>query len=207
MANSTDSKGSDFDTHARSWDTDDKRFRASRVADRLRAAVDLGAIGRAMEYGCGTGLLSFEMADELADVTLADTSEGMLEVAREKIAASGASHFHAQRLDLAAGESPAASFDLIFSLLTLHHIPDTEHILQAFHNCLNPGGHLIIVDLDAEDGSFHGPDVDAHHGFERARLSQQINAAGFHETAIDDCLQLSRKDRDYGMFLACARRI
>jgi len=197
---------SDFDARAHTWDTDDKRYRASRVADHLRAAVDLDRVGRALEYGCGTGLLSFEMKDDLAEVVLADTSEGMLQVARQKIMASGATHFSAQRLDLAAGDSPARPFDLIFTLLTLHHIPDTAGILQAFHGCLNPGGHLVIVDLEAEDGSFHGPGIDVHHGFKRSNLTRQLAQAGFGETVIDDCLQLNRHERDYGLFIACARR-
>ncbi|MCZ6709374.1 MAG: class I SAM-dependent methyltransferase [Gammaproteobacteria bacterium] len=197
---------SDFDTRARTWDTDDKRYRASRVADRLRAAVDLGRVGRALEYGCGTGLLSFEMKNELAEVVLADTSQGMLEVAQQKITDSGVSHFSVQRLDLAAGDSPGRPFDLIFTLLTLHHIPDTPGILQAFHDCLNSGGHLVIVDLEAEDGSFHGPDVDVHHGFRRDDLTRQLAQAGFAGTVIEDCLQLSRHERDYGVFFASAHR-
>lgn len=197
----------DFDARARTWDSDDKRYRASRVAQSLRDLVDLGAVGTALEYGCGTGLLSFELRDELAQVLLADTSEGMLAVAREKIATSGATHFSAKRLDLAAGESPASRFDLVFTLLTLHHIPDTGSILRAFHGCLNPGGHLVIVDLDDEDGSFHGPEVDVHHGFERNALGLQIEAAGFCEPLFEDCLQLNRHERDYGLFIACAQRI
>ena len=200
-------RSSDFDSRARTWDTDDKRYRASRVADRLRAAIDLSGIGRALDYGCGTGLLSFAMKDELAEVVLADTSEGMLEVAREKIASSAATHFSTQRLDLAAGESAAGSFDLIFTLLTLHHVPDTAAILQAFHGCLNPGGHLVVVDLDAEDGSFHGPNVDVHHGFKRSALTELLVDAGFAETVIGDCLELSRHERDYGVFIANSRRL
>ncbi|MFP6835966.1 MAG: hypothetical protein VB948_07630 [Pseudomonadales bacterium] len=41
----------DFDARARTWDTDDKRYRASRVADRLRATVNLDRVDRALEYG------------------------------------------------------------------------------------------------------------------------------------------------------------
>jgi 2-polyprenyl-3-methyl-5-hydroxy-6-metoxy-1,4-benzoquinol methylase len=196
----------DFDARARTWDTDDKRYRASRVADRLRAVVNLDRVDRALEYGCGTGLLSFEMKNELAEVVLADTSQGMLEVAQQKITDTGTTHFSVQRLDLGAGDSPGRPFDLIFTLLTLHHIPDTAGILRAFHDCLNSGGHLVIVDLEAEDGSFHGPDVDVHHGFKRNDLTRQLAQAGFTGTVIDDCLQLSRHERDYGLFIASARR-
>lgn len=42
----------------------------------------------ALEYGCGTGLLSFNLQPFLGKIVLADTSEEMLEVLKEKIAAS-----------------------------------------------------------------------------------------------------------------------
>ena len=41
----------------------------------------------ALDYGCGTGLLSFPLKDELGHITLNDNSAGMLEVVQEKILA------------------------------------------------------------------------------------------------------------------------
>ena len=51
-------------------------------------------------------------------------------------------------------------FDLVYTLMTLHHIPDTAKILGSFQALLQPGGVLCIADLDKEDGSFHSHEAD-----------------------------------------------
>ena len=65
-------------------------------------------------------------------------------------------------LDLTRDPPPPGRFGLVASLLALHHVPDVDGILRAFHSTLEPGGILCISDLDLEDGSFHGPGVDVH---------------------------------------------
>jgi ubiquinone/menaquinone biosynthesis C-methylase UbiE len=44
--------------------------------------------------------LSFALQEDLGQITLADTSQGMLDVLSEKIAASGVTNMHPVRLDL-----------------------------------------------------------------------------------------------------------
>ena len=90
--------------------------------------------------------------------------------------------------------------------MTLHHIPDTDQILRQVHGLLGDGGHLCIADLDAEDGSFHGLDVDVHHGFDRTTLASQLQAAGFRDVRFDTALTMRRGERAYPVFLAVARR-
>jgi ubiquinone/menaquinone biosynthesis C-methylase UbiE len=78
----------DFDDKARTWDSDPiKRERALAVAAAIRQRVPLARDWRALEYGCGTGLLSFALHAELGQMTLADSSSGMLAVLAEKITA------------------------------------------------------------------------------------------------------------------------
>jgi ubiquinone/menaquinone biosynthesis C-methylase UbiE len=196
----------DFDARAATWDEDPaKRSRARSVAAAIRARVDLSHRPRALEFGAGTGLLSFELESELGSALLVDSSEGMLEVAQRKIAAAGAKHFAARKMDLLIEPLREARFDLVHSMMTLHHVPDTAAILRVFHGLLLPGGALAIADLDAEDGSFHGPDVDVHHGFDRTALRAQLEAAGFRDIAFDTCFELRRGARVYPVFLVTAR--
>jgi 2-polyprenyl-3-methyl-5-hydroxy-6-metoxy-1,4-benzoquinol methylase len=196
----------DFDARAATWDDDPaKRARASAVAAAIRRRVDLATRPRALEFGAGTGLLSFELAKDLGSALLVDTSRGMLAVADAKIAATGARHLATRLADLASGPLGESEFDLVYSMMTLHHVPDTEAILRTFHDLLVPGGALAIADLDAEDGSFHGAGVDVHHGFDRARLRQSLEAAGFRDVAFDTCFELERGDRVYPVFLVTAR--
>ena len=71
---------------------------------------------------------------------------------------------------------------------------------------LNKGGYLCIADLDAEDGSFHGPGVDVHHGFERGALRRSLANAGFADIAIGDCFVVEHGPRKYPVFLASCRK-
>jgi len=91
------------------------------------------------------------------EVTLADSSAGMLEVAREKIAAGGIPNARNLWLDLAAGGRLDLRFDLVCTLMTLHHLPDTDGILAAFRGLLNEGGVLCISDLDRRTGPSASP--------------------------------------------------
>ena len=200
-----------FDSKARQWD-DNPVFqkRGLKIAGAIRKAVPLRRDMSALDYGCGTGLLSFPLKDALGAILLADSSGGMLEVVNEKIAAQGVANMTTLQLDLLADPPPAQRFDLIVTAMTLHHVPDTDHILRVFHDLLNPGGHLCIADLDQEDGSFHGPEVDVHHGFDRADLGRRAAQAGFDDVQFQTVFSIAKEretgTQDYPVFLMTARR-
>jgi ubiquinone/menaquinone biosynthesis C-methylase UbiE len=196
----------DFDTRAETWDDDSKVRRAEAVAAGIRRAVPLRRSMTALEYGAGTGLLSFCLRETLGPITLADSSAGMRAVAERKIAAARAREMRVIDLDLMRDAVPRERYDLVFSMMTLHHVPDVARGLAAFHELLNAGGWLCIADLDAEDGSFHGPGVDVHHGFERGALRKALAKAGFADVAIDDCFVVEHGPRKYPVFLASCRK-
>src|SRR5512133_882385 len=90
-----------FDERAKEWDSDPKKVeRARAVADAIRKTIRLSNRMNALEYGCGTGLLSFALQSDLGCITLADTSQGMLDVLSEKITNAGVGNMHPLRLDL-----------------------------------------------------------------------------------------------------------
>ncbi|MCP5279647.1 MAG: class I SAM-dependent methyltransferase [Thiobacillus sp.] len=200
-----------FDSKARQWDENPVFVeRARKIADGLRARVPLSPTMTALDYGSGSGLLSFPLKDELGHITLSDTSAGMLEVAREKIDAQGVKNMATLQADLSVASLPDTRFDLIYSSMTLHHIPDTAAILAAFHAHLNPGGWLGIADLDQEDGSFHGIEVDVHHGFDRDSLAARLGQAGFTQISFDTVFEIEKDQpegkRAYPVFLMVARK-
>jgi len=200
-----------FDSKARQWDDNPLfRERGLKIADAIRQTVPLHQRMNALDYGCGTGLLSFPLKDELGAILLADSSSGMLDVVREKIAAQGVSNMTPVKLDLLIDPPPAQRFDLIYTSMTLHHVPDTSHILRIFRDLLQPGGYLCIADLDQEDGSFHGLGVDVHHGFDQADLSRRAAQAGFAELHFQTVFSIAKEHesgtRDYPVFLMTARR-
>ncbi|MBZ0069120.1 MAG: methyltransferase domain-containing protein [Thiobacillus sp.] len=200
-----------FDAKARQWDENPVfQERGLKIANAVRKAVPLHRQMRALDYGCGTGLLSFPLKDELGAILLADNSSGMLDVVAGKIAAQGVTNMTPLKLDLLADPLPAQTFDLIVTAMTLHHVPDTDHILRVFHDLLNPGGYLCIADLDQEDGSFHGLEVDVHHGFDQADLGRRTAQAGFGEVQFQTVFTITKEresgTQDYPVFLMTARR-
>lgn len=200
-----------FDDQAKTWDSDPiKQERAEAVAAAMRQRIPLSSAWCALEYGCGTGLLSFVLYADLGSITLADASPGMLAVLEAKLAAAQLDHLHPLRLDLTGDPLPTDRYDLIYSLMTLHHVADIESLLRNFHALLQPDGWLAIADLDQEDGSFHGAGFTGHCGFDREILRAQLVAAGFSGVEFSSCYRMKKATdqgiRDYPLFLAVAIR-
>jgi ubiquinone/menaquinone biosynthesis C-methylase UbiE len=176
-----------FDKKANEWDTDPSKIECARaVAAAIRGSVPLTPDIMALEYGCGTGLVSFGLQPYLPHITLADSSAGMLEVLKEKIEFNRIGNMTPIKLDLATDPLPAERYDLIYTSMTLHHIPDTEKILKEFYALLKTSGFLCIADLDKEDGSFHAsfPDFTGHNGFDLPELTKKLEKAGFRNLNI-----------------------
>jgi ubiquinone/menaquinone biosynthesis C-methylase UbiE len=185
---------SEFDAKAKTWDEDPGRVeRAQVVAEAIRSRIPLTGEMRVLEYGCGTGLLGLALQPHVGRIAMADTSEGMLDVLREKLRLLPFANAEALRLDLLADPPPAERYDLIVTLLTLHHIDDTETILRKFHTICAEGGMLCVIDLDREDGSFHGGDFHGHQGFDLTQLGETAQRAGFHTITFDTVYEIQRE--------------
>lgn len=198
-----------FDEKAATWDDDPGHVHRARVvADAIREALPLDPSVRLLEYGAGTGLVSQALRDSVGPVTMADTSAGMRAVMEDKVATGLMPDARVWDLDL--GSAPLAEapeqFDLIVTVLTLHHLPQVEPALSNLAALLAGGGHLAIVDLDEEDGSFHGDGFHGHHGFDHGALAEDLRTAGFTEVSFRRCHQIVRDGRTYPLFLAIATR-
>jgi SAM-dependent methyltransferase len=200
---------SSFDERARDWDTPERRERAGAVADAIRASITLAPTIRVIDLGAGTGLLGLSLAGDVGEMVLAEPSEGMLEVIREKLAADGPANVTAVRLDLVMDPPIPEPFDLAISLLMLHHIADTGRALAAIRGLLRAGGRIALADLDAEDGSFHDAEAEGiyHLGFARPGLIDMTVAAGFTDVEIRTASMIEKDGRRYPVFLLLARSI
>lgn len=197
-----------FDKKAAEWDQQVSRVRRAReVAGKIKERVALGPQVHALDFGCGTGLLGMELAPGVGRITFADTSSGMLAQVDAKIAEGGLGHARTLNLTQTA---LAGSFDLIVSLMVLHHIDDVASQIAALAHCLSPGGVLCLADLDAEDGSFHAPDTVPHNGFLRQDIERWMIASGL--TDVEACTAFVNKkvvgaaEKEYPVFLVTGRR-
>lgn len=200
-----------FDLNASTWDADPvKQARALAVGQAIQSQVTLSPHMQALEYGCGTGLLSFALQPQLGHITLADSSDGMLQVLNDKITANGIVNMRASKLDLVTDPLPVERYNLIYTLMTFHHIRDTDDLLRNLHALLAPSGHLCVADLDAEDGSFHGRGFDGHNGFDRRELAAKAESAGFRKPGFTTAFNMTKGEgaaqREYPVFLMVAQK-
>ncbi len=203
----------DFDRRAKDWDDPQKIEKAEAIARSIMKKVPLSKEAtRGLEYGCGTGLVSFALQPYLKEITLADDSPGMLEELKKKIKATGAANMRPMMLDLIKDAPPEEEFDIIYISMTLHHIKDVARILKGFRSLLTPGGRLCVADLDKEGGEFHAgkQGFDGHHGFDRAELTSLLSESGFTGIGFETCHMIEKNTKDgikeFPVFLACCKK-
>jgi SAM-dependent methyltransferase len=200
-----------FDEAAAHWDTPQRVARAQAVAAEIAKDLPESAFAKVLEFGCGTGLVTFALLDKIGVGLLLDTSEGMIDAVREKIEATGTGKLRALRADITRTEGLGQGYSLVYTSMALHHVPDLTPVLRAFHGLLAKDGYLCAVDLHADDGGFHkdDPAFDGHHGFEPEALARELEAAGFsamgHRTIYQGSKTVDGGEHPYRLFLLRAQ--
>ena len=125
-----------------------------------RAKLD-GA--RALDVGCGGGLLSEALARAGAHVTAIDLAPAVLDVARLHLHESGLDvDYRAIGAEALAAEMPA-TFDVVTCMEMLEHVPDPGSVLRACAMLLKPGGKLFLSTLNRTPLAFGAAIVGAEH--------------------------------------------
>lgn len=171
---------------AQTWDDEIRTERAKKIASEMLKHIP-SHCKSAMEFGCGTGLITFNLAEHFDRITLIDSSQGMIDVLTEKIKNAGAPHMFPEQIDLTKEAYQKQKFDIIYSSMVLHHVVNTKGIVSALFQLLYNGGHICFVDLDTDNGGlFHSndPSFGGHHGFEHAEMVRIFSEAGFRNVSI-----------------------
>lgn len=97
--------------------------------------------GRALDVGCGTGLLATRLAERFSEVHAIDVDAAMVAAARERLGAW--THTRVEQHSFTEVEE---TFDVVTFVASLHHMP-LEETLARVAGLLNPGGRLLVVGL------------------------------------------------------------
>jgi 2-polyprenyl-3-methyl-5-hydroxy-6-metoxy-1,4-benzoquinol methylase len=203
-----------FNAKAKTWDEDPRKVAvAGAIAKAMLGSLTLTPQTTLLDYGAGTGLVSLALAPHVGMLIAADESEGMLDVLRSKLAATGVANVLPWQwnVDLATPDDLPV-IDVITGSMVLHHVKDVPAAAAVFHAMLRPGGAVAFADLDLDDGEFHGADMHAHHpGFDRNWLRKVFERAGFGSVAFSEAHQVAKKtdsgqERTFTIFLMTAIR-
>ncbi len=108
-----------------------------RVLERLPLRGD----ETVLDAGCGSGRVTLLLLDRLprGRVVAVDSSESMVEHAREALDGERVTVFRADLAELELDEP----VDAVFSNAVFHWIPDHDRLFERMHAALRPGGRLM----------------------------------------------------------------
>ena len=110
---------SSFDNAAATWDENPVHLeRSQAIAEKMRELLPLHTKMHALEYGAGTGILSFLLSDRLGHVTMMDSSAGMVKVMEEKVSNRNATNLTPLFYNLEE-QVYDHTFDLVFNVSSI----------------------------------------------------------------------------------------
>jgi len=197
-----------FDEKAKNWDENPmQRARSEAVAQAIRRIVPLSPSTRVLDYGAGTGLVALNLAPDVGSVLAVDTSDGMLSELERKATERGLELVTPKNHNLEAEPLSEGPFDLIYSVMTLHHVKNVSVVLDRFAELLAPGGTLAIAELVTEDGSFHGHEHKVHHqGFDQDHLASELEKRGLCSASYERVFVIERDGKSFPVFLLTAKK-
>lgn len=195
-----------FANKAADWDTRPFPLQLSEgIGAAISQRVPLHPDQTALDFGAGTGLLTAKVAAKVSAVIAVDVSPAMLaQLAAKPELAGKVTPVCQNLLEQPLGQQ----VDVVVSAMAMHHVQDTQALLQTLYAHLLPGGTVALADLDTEDGSFHPPETEGvfHHGFDRSALAKRMSDAGFAGIEVLDACSVDKDGKRYGVFLATGRR-
>ena len=121
--------------------------------DWIRQHVDLAGC-KAVDIGCGGGILTEAMAGCGADVAGIDMAEAPLAVARLHQLESGADVDYRQTTAEALAEEQAGQYDVVTCLEMLEHVPSPAQVITSVAELVRPGGHVFFSTINRNPKSF-----------------------------------------------------
>jgi 2-polyprenyl-3-methyl-5-hydroxy-6-metoxy-1,4-benzoquinol methylase len=125
---------------------------------------------RALDVGCGEGMLARELRRQVPEVVGIDPHEPSIGLAR------GQDDIEYIVGDFLTHPLPPSSFDVVVAVASLHHM-DTTAGLRRMRELLRPGGLLAVIGLARERQPLDLPrdiaGVVLHHAIKRTRTEWQ----------------------------------
>ncbi len=150
-----------------------------------------------LDLGCGPGYVTSALARELpsARIVALDRDHELSRLAKELVAPAG--HVHVTTAAAAAIPFPNKRFGLVIARYLFQHLDHPEAVASEVHRVLEPGGRIVVIDIDAavwgvadppfaETRAAHPTDADAPGGrLIGRRLPRILRDAGFVDVSLD----------------------
>ncbi|MBM7035225.1 class I SAM-dependent methyltransferase [Vibrio ulleungensis] len=132
-----------WDKASKDYDKSEARFEYIHNMTRANSIKHLNKSYVALDYGCGTGTKSCELASYVKEIHAIDISAEMVKSARRKAADCNIENVHFSQATIFSNDYEHGSFDVIFAFNMLHTIDNPGHVLKKIYELLKPNGLLI----------------------------------------------------------------
>lgn len=96
-----------------------------------------------LDYGCGTGLMSNEIAGNVKVIRAIDISSKMIEIAKIKACQRKIENIDYTHSTIFDERYKRGSFDVILCFYILHLLDDSPKVMKRINELLKPGGLII----------------------------------------------------------------
>ncbi|MGH9709671.1 MAG: class I SAM-dependent methyltransferase, partial [Candidatus Acidiferrales bacterium] len=116
-------------------------------AEHLLELIAPSGNERALDVACGPGTLARIFAPRVRWIGGLDLTPAMLERARKDAAATHIENFRPLRGNALGMPFHAATFDIVITSYSIHHLPDAVAAIREIARILKPGGKFGLLDM------------------------------------------------------------
>ncbi len=132
-----------WDKMANNYDQVEKKDEQTYIKIIEKTKKHLKTSDIILDYGCGTGLISNEIADNVKVIHAIDTSSKMIEIAKQKADGRKIENIDYVHSTIFDERYKRGSFDVILVIYILHLLENTPKVMQRINELLKPGGLII----------------------------------------------------------------
>jgi len=140
------------------------------------------------EVGAGRGRFTVQLAARVGPtgkIYAEDIDRGSLDHLRDRCAKDGIKNVEIISGDVTNPHFPQASLELVFMILTYHHLAEPVALLKNLVPCLKPGATVVVVDPDPEKDS----DRSGYESTSKEKIEREAGEAGFELLRVETFLE------------------
>lgn len=172
-----------------------------KYAEAYRKTIEitrqyLNKESRLLDYGCGTGIVTNQIAPDVGPVTAVDISENMIAIARQKAAELNLSNVTYLDAELTDERVQSGGYDVISTFNLLYFVEDLDGLLRKIYEMLPQGGYFLsVTDCLGEKDTFKSLVISLlmkmkllpfMRLFSTAELVKTIENAGFEVVKVEN---------------------
>lgn len=167
-----------FEKMANIYDTSERIQIAKVSSDAIGEYLVDSKSKKAIDFGCGTGLVGMNLLNDFKSILFLDTSQNMINQVKQKISDANIQNADTLCFDFEKEGQSVIHGDYIFMVQVLLHINDVELVLSKLYDILNVGGHLLIVDFNKNEEIVSDM---VHNGFDQVKLTDIMTKIGYKD--------------------------